>query len=143
MIKKWSQIWLCTVKKCLIYFKLYCFSRILAIFWEIGISNFTKIASFFPIEESVFRSKFVTVFILFVFFGITIETFLNYKMFLLILRYIESLRVISGYCPRTSKEEMSFLVKDCTSHWLSITNLFLKNTKVEGCQCPDDQVCLH
>ena len=32
--------------------------------------------------------------------------------------------------------EMTFLVIDSTRHWPSISNLFLENIKVKGCQCP-------
>ena len=35
--KKIFQIWICPAKQCLIWFKIRCFSRILAISWEIGI----------------------------------------------------------------------------------------------------------
>ena len=41
--KKWCQIWLCPVKQCLIWFKLRCLSRILAISWEIQILYLIKI----------------------------------------------------------------------------------------------------
>ena len=34
-IKKWCQIWICPIKQCLIWLKLRCLSRILAISWEI------------------------------------------------------------------------------------------------------------
>ena len=53
------------------------------------------------------------------------------KKFPMILWYIEIIywkfyiwRIINGYCPRTKKKEMTFLVEDVTRHWLSRSNLF-------------------
>ena len=41
--RKWYQIWICPVKQCLIWFKLSCLNRVLAISWEIRILNFIEI----------------------------------------------------------------------------------------------------
>ena len=41
--KEWCQIWICPFKQCLIWFKLRCFSRILAIGWEIQNLNFVDV----------------------------------------------------------------------------------------------------
>ena len=43
----------------------------------------------------------------------------------------------NGCCPRTNVQEMTFLILDDTRHWLSISNLSLKNMKVKGRQSPD------
>ena len=73
------------------WFKLRCLSSILAISWEIQILNFIEIVWYILIKESVsvtlisvsvflfiVRSIFGPVyFVLFVFFGITIEIVLN------------------------------------------------------------------
>ena len=76
--KIWCQIWTCTVKQCLIQFKLRCLCSILPIGWEIQILNLTEIAWYFSIEESVVRSKLFSVyFVVFIFLGIIIELVLN------------------------------------------------------------------
>ena len=41
--KKWCQIWLYPDKMCLIWFKLLCLNRFLAISWEIQIWSFVEI----------------------------------------------------------------------------------------------------
>ena len=73
--KKWCQIWTCTIKHCLIWFKIHCSSSIFEIIWEMWILNFT---------ESLFGLKVVLSFfcffvlVLLVFFGITIEIVWSY-----------------------------------------------------------------
>ena len=62
--KAWCQIWICPVKPCPIWFKLHCLSRILAVSWEIRISNFIEIVWYVLIKKSVVRSKFCPVFYL-------------------------------------------------------------------------------
>ena len=66
--KKWCQFRICPMKQCLIWLKLCCVSKILAISWEIRILNFIEIISCFSIKEYVIRSKFVPAFCLICFF---------------------------------------------------------------------------
>ena len=60
--KNWCRIWICPVKQCLIWIKVYCFSRILAINWEIWVLNFIETDQYFSSKKSVVRSKFLSVF---------------------------------------------------------------------------------
>ena len=97
--KKWCQIWICPVKQCLIRFKLYCLSRILAISWEIRTVNFIEILS-----------RFFFAFFFFYFCWHYNRNSFKLKTFLMILRYTEILywkfcicRGISGCCPRTNE----------------------------------------
>ena len=64
----WSIIW---SKHFLIWFKVCCLSRVLAISWEIWILNFIETVQYFSIKKSVVRSKFVPVFfVLYVFWAL-------------------------------------------------------------------------
>ena len=76
--KKWCQVWLFLVKQCLIWFKLRCLDPISALSWEIRILNLIEIVYFFLIKESAIRSKFVLVFLVYLyFFSITVEVVSN------------------------------------------------------------------
>ena len=89
---KWYQLWICPVKQCLIWFKLLCLSRILAIRWEMRILNFIEIVQYFSIKESDVRSKFVPVFFCLVcIFWHYYRNSFELKMFLMILKHIEIL----------------------------------------------------
>ena len=66
------------VDQYLTWFKHRCLSKILARSSEIWILNFIEIVQYFSIMESVVKSKFAPAFfVLFVFFGITIEIVSN------------------------------------------------------------------
>ena len=126
--KKWCQIWLCPLKKCLIWFRLHCLSEIRAISWEKRILNFIKIVQYFSISESVVISKFVPFFfffffVLFIFFGSTIKIdSFEFKKSLLIDFGIHRNALIK-------------ILKDCK--WLFSQNQWVRNIKFKGRQCPD------
>ena len=117
--------WICPAKQYLIWFKLHCLNRILAISWEIQILNVTEIV-YFSIKDFVDRSKFVPVFLAYYYYKDDFEL----QKCLMILKSTEmcfeniAFEGLSGFCPRTNKSEMIFLVIDGTTHWPSISNLF-------------------
>ena len=47
----WRQIWICTVKQCLLSFKLRCLSKMLVVIQEIRFSNFTEIVYTFQLRN--------------------------------------------------------------------------------------------
>ena len=47
---------------------------------------------------------------------------------------------MSGCCRRMNVRELTVLARDGTRHWLSISNVFLKNIKVKGSRCLDYEV---
>ena len=99
--KKMISDWLCLVKQFLIWFKLHWLSRILALSWEMRISNFIEVVSDFSIQESFIRSKSLSFFLLCVcvcvcvsFFSIFEHYYRNsfeLNKFLMTLRSIEIL----------------------------------------------------
>ena len=96
--------WIGPAKQYLIWFKLHCLNRILAISWEIQILNFTEIV-YFSIKDFVDRSKFVPVFLSYYYYKDDFEL----KKCLMILKSTEmcfeyiAFEGLSGFCPRTNK----------------------------------------
>ena len=81
LVKKCCEIWICPVKQCLIWFRLRCLSRILAKSWEIQIFRDFKLywSSLILLNKGICcHMKLCLVsFVLFVFFGISIEIVSN------------------------------------------------------------------